>query len=166
MEKLLRTLSETFPHINFVAGEAFVWSPATATISYRTGQEERHHQWALLHETAHALLNHHSYDQDIDLLLLEVAAWQKAKELAKKVHIEVDEDHVQDCLDTYRDWLHQRSTCPRCSTVSLQSSTKEYRCYNCAAVWQVSSSRFCRPYRRSGIQNKKSPETAPQAIFH
>ena len=166
MEKLLRTLAGAFPHIQFVSGEAFFWSPATTSVTYKqAGQEESHHAWALLHETAHALLNHQNYEHDVDLLLLEVAAWQKAKELGVSFGVEIDEEHVQDCLDTYRDWLHQRSTCPRCSTVSLQISAQAYRCHNCAADWQVSASRFCRPYRLSKNTQKKSPAAVPQATF-
>jgi hypothetical protein len=111
------------------------------------------------------MLGHQTYRSDFELLLLEVAAWDKAKQLAASQGITMDEEHIQDCLDTYRDWLHERSTCPRCGTVSLQASPSEYNCHNCSASWQVSKSRFCRPYRLSGNQNKKSPDVVTQATF-
>jgi hypothetical protein len=58
----------------------------------------------------------------------------------------IDEEHIQNCLDTYRDWLHKRSTCPRCDSHGLQTS-EQYKCYNCRAVWRVGNERFCRAYR-------------------
>jgi hypothetical protein len=133
-------------------------------VTYRLGDDEQQ-RWALLHEAAHVLLGHTNYRLDVDLLLLEVAAWGKAKELAGELGVSIDENHIQDSLDTYRDWLHQRSACPRCSTVSLQVSSREYRCHNCLASWHVSTSRFCRPYRLGTKPSKKSPEVS-RATFH
>ncbi len=166
MQALLGKLREMLPHVIFEPGEAFFWSPEHSRITYKAFSTEKpQHTWALLHEASHALLGHKSYQKDLDLLLLEVEAWKKAKELAKRFGIVISEDHIQDCLDTYRDWLHQRATCPRCSTVSLQVSTREYRCHNCLAGWSVSASRFCRPYRMSSTSNRKSPEAIPQTTF-
>ncbi len=157
MEKLTAKLQKILPDIHFQQGESFYWSPQHKRITYILENNE-HNTWALLHEASHAILDHSTYNSDYELLHLEVAAWDEAKNLAKKYKISIDEDHIQDCLDTYRDWLHQRSTCPSCSTVCFQSSPNEYRCHNCYTVWRVSNSRFCRPYRLRGIiQNKKSP---------
>jgi len=165
MQKLLAELKRLLPHVSFEAGEAFFWSPGTNKITYKPGKAKgNQYKWALLHESAHALLAHQDYKYDIELLLLEVEAWEKAKSIAKDLGLTIEEDPIQDCLDTYRDWLHQRSTCPRCSTASLQVSPREYRCHNCSADWNVSASRFCRPYRISGQQTKKSPEVI-QATF-
>jgi hypothetical protein len=149
METVLTRLKTTFQDITFEPGDTFFWSPKNQKITYDAGAPptDQHATWALLHETAHALLGHKKYQYDVDLLLLEVEAWQRAKGLAESFGITIEEDHIQDCLDTYRDWLHQRATCPRCSTVSLQIPRQDYRCHNCAATWTVSSSRFCRPYR-------------------
>lgn len=166
MEKLLKKLRVDLPKVSFEPGNIFSWSPEHSLITYRTdSKEELQNSWALLHEAAHALLGHSSYQRDADLLMMEVAAWKRAEELAHESGTTISEDHIQDCLDTYRDWLHQRSTCPRCSTVSFQVSTREYRCHNCLATWSVSKARFCRPYRLSNASNKKSPETIPQATF-
>jgi hypothetical protein len=104
--------------------------------------------WSLLHETGHGLLVHADYQSDLELLHMEVAAWEKAKELGQAFGVQIDPNHIEDCLDTYRDWLHRRSTCPTCGSVSLQHNSTEYHCHNCNAMWQVSSSRFCRPYRQ------------------
>jgi hypothetical protein len=166
MDVLLKKLKKKLPNIVFEAGDAFFWSPEHATVTYkRSSSQKREHTWALLHEASHALLNHKTYRRDIELLQLEAAAWEQAKQLANELNINISDDHIQDCLDTYRDWLHQRATCPRCSTVSFQVNSREYRCHNCAATWQVTASRFCRPYRLSNAPNKKSPQAVPQATF-
>ncbi len=147
MQKLLKALRTDFPDIRFVEGKTFFWSPKDRTVTYSLDKTSAS-RWALLHEVSHGILNHTSYKSDFDLVKLEVAAWAEAKSLGKRYKINIDEEHVQDCLDTYRDWLHRRSTCPACGVVSLQKDYRTYECFNCHAVWEVSHSRFCRPYRR------------------
>ncbi len=152
VQRALKHLKKHLPHVIYEPGESFFWSPKHQKITYdSTPRANDSAIWALLHESAHAILNHQKYSFDIDLLLLEVEAWDKAKDLAQELGVNIDENHIQDCLDTYRDWLHQRATCPRCSTVSLQSDSAQYNCHNCQASWTVSSSRFCRPYRRQSL---------------
>lgn len=164
MESLLKRLSQEITGVTYQPGEAFCWSPEHRTITFRDTTEPTDlDQWALLHEAGHAMLDHKSYTSDLHLLLLEVEAWEKAVEVGKSYGIEIDLDHVQDCLDTYRDWLHQRSLCPTCSTTSLQISEGTYRCHNCTAEWHVTTSRFCRAYRRrklSVVQHKALPKKA------
>jgi hypothetical protein len=136
--------------------------------------QDQQAQWALLHETGHALLEHQSYKGDFELLRLEVAAWERAREVAATIShdfspdstpdagmdVTIDEDHIQDCLDTYRDWLYKRSICPTCTTKCLQQDDfVHYRCFNCHTTWRVSSNRFCRAYR-----NTKNVSEA--ATFH
>ncbi len=157
MAKVVSMLQKIAPDIIFIKGDSFYWSPKHKTVTYRTDSKDPACDWALLHETAHALLGHKSYHSDFKLLILEVEAWQKAQTLGEELGILIDEDHIQDCLDTYRDWLHQRSTCPRCSVVCLQTSTHEYCCHNCNALWRVSATRFGRPYRKL-IISKQEPE--------
>jgi hypothetical protein len=148
MQTTINRLNALYPALNFKAGKQFYWSPETAEIFYNEAANDDQAQWSLLHETGHALLQHTSYTADVELLRLEVAAWGKARELAELLDIKLDEDHIQDCLDTYRDWLYKRSICPKCHTKCLQQDNRvNYRCFNCHAVWQVSSSRFCRAYR-------------------
>lgn len=145
---MINELTKIMPDIQFTPGERFAWSPAERKITYTESQIEADGRWALLHETGHALLGHLSYKSDIELLKMEVAAWEKAKELAKRLGLEISEEHIQQCLDSYRDWLHRRSTCPACGTNTLQNDlSSTYGCFNCHARWQVSPSRFCRSYR-------------------
>ncbi len=131
-----------------VVGDSFSWSPKDNKVfADKSRLDQPHGQLALIHEAGHALLGHQLYSSDIDLLLKEVAAWNEAKKIANKLGVEYDEEHVEDCLDTYRDWLHRRSQCPTCDIGSMQSSISSYECINCHQKWRVSNSRFCRSYR-------------------
>jgi hypothetical protein len=152
MDKLLARLRADYPQLRFEPGTTFSWSPASSVITYP--KVPRDHStvtaaaFSLLHETGHALLDHQRYALDYELLQLEAAAWERARTLAAAYDIALDDDHVQDCLDSYRDWLYRRSICPSCTTKALQLDGQTiYQCYNCRATWQVSGDRFCRPYR-------------------
>jgi hypothetical protein len=150
MESLIAKLRKDFPALSFAAGEDHFWSPHKKRITYtiEDQSDSSNKYWSLLHEVGHAILGHQTYKSDFELLQLEVAAWEKACSLAKRYGLSVDEDHIQNCLDSYRDWLHRRSTCPVCGNHSLQDSARSYQCFNCQTRWGVSVSRFCRPYRR------------------
>jgi hypothetical protein len=155
MPDLVRALAKTYPHLKFVAGSSFYWCPETSEVFYDADRLDASDgncagNWSLLHETSHAVLDHSAYKTDVELLHLEVAAWSQAVVLAPKYDVVIDEDYIQDCLDTYRDWLYRRSLCPGCGSQCLQSEeTSHYRCFNCHTRWHVSPSRFCRAYRRA-----------------
>jgi hypothetical protein len=152
METFVNTLRKDFPALQFVAGSKASWSPLARLITYKAMANSDSALWTLLHELGHALLEHTSYESDASLLQKEAAAWKKAQQIAKKYNIAISEDHIQDCLDTYRDWLHKRSNCPVCSHHGIQPSQSRYSCPNCQNTWKVSSARFCRPYRLKNIQ--------------
>lgn len=153
--KIVLRLQNDFPDIQFIGGTSFYWSPRKQTVYYQEGTEdEPQSTWAILHELGHALLGHRDYLSDFNLLQLEIEAWEQAKKLAYTYKATIEEGHIQDCLDTYRDWLYQRSTCPRCTSGSLQIDTHQYSCLNCNEIWRVSRSRKCRTYRRRSVQNK------------
>lgn len=160
MQELISRLRTGYPDLRIIAGRQFYWSPETREVFYKRGAKGDKAVWSLLHETGHALLGHATYKADFELLLLEIAAWGKARELARSFKIIIDEDHIEDCLDTYRDWLYKRSICPKCSTKCLQQSDfVHYRCFNCHTVWRVTGNRFCRAYR-------STKNVAPQPVFH
>lgn len=166
MKRLLKDLGLKLPEVTWAPGTAFCWSPQQQQITYRkTPSPTELDEWALLHEAGHALLNHKTYNSDLELLLLEVAAWEKAVETGIDLGIVIDPDHIQDCLDTYRDWLHQRSSCPVCLSTCLQISLTTYRCHNCTTEWRVSTSRFCRAYRRRALSAKEKRTPAKQTTF-
>lgn len=158
METAIETLRRRFPQLHFTAGDTFCWSPGTREVFYDTNRRLDTGVWSLLHETGHALLEHASYKADFELIRLEVAAWEKAKELAVELDTTIDEEHIQDCIDTYRDWLYRRSICPSCNNKCLQESElAQYYCFNCHETWHVTPSRFCRAYRAKQTTTRPSP---------
>ncbi len=146
MGTLVSKLRQDYPGLVFTQSSVASWSPQSRQIFYSNSRKTRD-VWSLLHELGHALLGHNSYESDVELLHKELAAWHKASDVGKKYGILIDEEHIQNCLDTYRDWLHKRSSCPDCQKHGLQQSKGLYNCLNCRATWKVSSERFCRPYR-------------------
>jgi hypothetical protein len=145
--KLLEQLQNDFSKINFKASDRFQWSPEEKTIYFV--ENTKNAAWSLLHEAGHMLCKHTSYSNDLGLLRMEVEAWEKARQLAEKYGHKIDEKHIDKCLDTYRDWLYKRSSCPSCTQAGVEHTTGHYRCINCGHLWKVSSERFCRPYRKT-----------------
>ncbi len=147
-KRFIERLAKDYRQFQFVAGEEDHWSAKSDTITYNSERPGPLMRYSVLHELAHALLGHTTYKSDFELLKLEAEAWELATKIGHKYHVEVDNEHIQNCLDTYRDWLYQRSTCPQCGTHVLQSKPHRYHCYNCKASWKVTTSSFARPYRR------------------
>ena len=142
---LLSELRKNFPTILFETGDDFRWSPSTQTVFYKQDSTE---VATLLHETAHAILNHTSYQHDIDLIHLEREAWNKTAELGKQFDVHIDDESVETALDTYRDWLHARSLCPTCRQNGVQASESTYTCVICGQQWSVNDARSCGLKRR------------------
>lgn len=141
-------LLSSFPGIHFARGKTFVWSPAKKTVFYDpTRVETPLGGLALLHEIGHAELGHTSYELDTELIDMEVAAWEEAKELATKLAFQIDHSHIEECLETYRLWLYKRSRCPKCDNTGLQVNGRTYSCFLCGSQWQVASSHSLQPRR-------------------
>ncbi len=140
---LLKQLEKDYPKLAFKASDVFCWSPSKKTVFY--SQLTSSHQKALLlHELAHALLKHRDFDQDIDLLHQERVAWEHAKEtLATRYNVKITEEDIETALDSYRDWLHQRSKCPDCASNAPQTKTGTYRCIVCGCQWRANDARLC-----------------------
>lgn len=148
-KRLVTSLQKDYPQFLFKKGTIEHWSPRSKTITYNPSRSWEELSCGILHELAHALLNHSSYGSDLELLKLESQAWELAARIGRRYKVKIDRDHIQNCLDTYRDWLHRRSTCPNCATHVIQKDAKSYQCFNCQTLWRVSNGRFVRPYRRS-----------------
>jgi len=59
MQDLITKLTADFPHLRFVAGKSFCWSPATNEVFYRkAARASQADKWSLLHEVSHAKLGH------------------------------------------------------------------------------------------------------------
>ncbi len=142
---LLKKLSKDFSAISFKAGDEFRWSSSTHTVWYVS---ESNDTVTLLHETAHGILEHSMYSNDIELLRLERDAWTKAIDLGVAYGVTISDEHVESSLDTYRDWLHTRSLCPTCQQNGIQENENQYLCVICGQKWRVNDARHCSLKRR------------------
>lgn len=141
-----------FPNIDFMSAQRFVWSPKKQVVYYDNRRlKTQAGQIALLHEIGHALLKHQTYEYDIDLINMEVEAWDEARRLAKQFKVSLNEEHINQCLETYRIWIYKRSRCPECSNISLQQTPTSYACFNCGSSWQVAQSKTVQPRRMNCI---------------
>lgn len=139
---LIDKLTSDFPEFIFEDSHDFWWSNTKNTIFINSVAPDA--KSYILHELAHALLGHRGYKRDIDLLKLERDAWEYAKlNLASTYEVDVDEEKIQHNLETYRDWLHARSQCPRCEATGLQIKRNSYQCLSCNQVWTVNEARVC-----------------------
>jgi hypothetical protein len=152
---LLTKLSADFPTITFQPSAEFFWSPSKAAVHFNDADPLRDN--LLLHELAHGVLGHQEYSRDVELIAMETAAWEKAQELAPTYDITIDENAVQDHLDTYRDWLHARSLCPKCDATGLQGTTHSYRCLACGHEWRANTAQLCALRRYAVTETSKNP---------
>ncbi len=127
--------------ISLQQSDNFYWDPAANTVFYNPNAQNA--SLFLLHELGHALLGHGAYNTDIELIGMERAAWERAKQLCHQYGIAAQSDIVQDSLDTYRDWLHARSLCPHCGATGVQAGAQSYQCFNCNTTWRVNEARTC-----------------------
>lgn len=115
-----------------------MWSPNTNSITYDVDRANTNDgRLALIHEIGHALLEHRIYQFDAELVKMEMDAWDQTRQLAATYGVEIDEDHIAQCIESYDRWLTKRATCPDCTNFSLQRARDEYACFGCGAVWQV-----------------------------
>ena len=168
--QIIQTLRERYKDLHFLPSDTYYWSPSDRTVYYKKADRSESGVWSLLHEVGHGILGHTKYYSDFELVRMEMEAWEKAKEIAAGLNDErrttndelvassvlnsqfsiiINEDHIQDCLDSYRDWLHKRSLCPDCRLSSIQTDAQTYTCVFCHKKWHVTAERFCRPYRKT-----------------
>ena len=138
---ILKQLKSDFPQFSFKKGEKFLWSSSDNTIYYASNANNQ--LIFTLHELSHALLGHSNYNQDIQLITMERQAWDHTKGLAKKYGVEISDEIIQSTLDSYREWLHLRSTCPKCSATGVQTDKSDYKCLACNNTWRVNEARIC-----------------------
>lgn len=139
---LLERIEADFPSLHFKAGDDFEWSPSTSTIMFIPDNE--HLSERLLHELAHAELSHANYHRDVELIAMERDAWEFAKtSLAPRYETTIPVEIIDKDMDTYRDWLHARSTCPACSATGIQTADSTYTCVACRTSWHVNQAKGC-----------------------
>lgn len=151
--KLVATLKLLYPEIEFTEGNSFSYTYGGNTITYPINNSNTDRfSYSLLHEIGHAIELHNNFKNDLELLKIERSAWENAIIIGQKIDILISKEHIEKCMDTYRDWLYARSLCPYCHQCGLQSSTTEYTCLFCRNRWRVSKSRLCRVTRRQALK--------------
>ena len=138
---LLLRLKMDYPQFLFKLDDNFSWSSSDNTIYYNKKIDNQ--SVFLLHELSHALLGHTSYTNDIQLITMERQAWDYTIKLALSYNITIPDQIIQSTLDSYRDWLHSRSKCPKCQAIGLQIREYTYSCPACDHKWQVNEARTC-----------------------
>lgn len=133
MQELIERLRSDYPHLRFKEGKRFSFRPVRTIIFVLGpgGNEQKFNKLQLLHELGHAVLEHKNFATDPERLQMERAAWEQAQILCEKYDVEYDEDFVEMALDTYRDWLHRKSTCSKCGLTCYQTRDGKYHCPNC-----------------------------------
>lgn len=128
--ELITKLRKDNPELIIRDGKKFAFRPPRTVI---LGPSEPFWGLLALHEVSHAVLKHKTFRTDVGRLRMETEAWEKARELASRYDLEWSEDFVQTQLDTYRDWLHQKSRCPNCGLTRFQTLDSQYHCPSCEA---------------------------------
>ena len=126
--EFLQRLKGDFPEFRFIEGAKFAFRPPKTIV---LGPSEPFSELLALHEVSHAILEHKTFRMDVERLRMESEAWEKARGLALKYDIEVNEDLIQGELDTYRDWLHNKSRCKKCGLTRYQTPDGIYHCPRC-----------------------------------
>jgi len=149
---LLERLKSDYPKLRFREGKKFAFRPPR-TVFYEAEQLKQSRQvepghpeqpvgleradcsgqaeLQLLHELGHAVLEHKNFRTDLERLKMEVAAWAEARKFCEQYNIYYDEEFVEGQLDSYRDWLHAKSRCPRCGLTRYQTPNGQYHCPGC-----------------------------------
>lgn len=142
------------PSLKILPGDGFGWNYEDRIISYDASDPKASE--FLMHELGHALLKHSTYRKDVELLEMERAAWDKATDISSLFKIHIDNKTIDESLDTYKDWLHNRSLCPRCEATGIQIGPKSYSCLACHQLWTVNEARTCQLRRYSNTKKRPS----------
>ena len=140
--QLLQRVQQDYRNLRFITGKKFAFRPPRTIViadftqmpEFREPGVQKICSLRLLHELGHATLGHRNFATDIERLRMERAAWDKAREFCKDYGVAYDEDFVEAELDTYRDWLHQRSKCRECGQTRYQGADGKYHCPFCDSL--------------------------------
>ena len=123
----LAKIKSDFPSLKFVPGKRFLFRPPKTVVYVADSPDIL----IFLHEMGHALTSLYDFKTEVGRLKIEVLAWEKARELANSYEIPVDEDLIEGELDSYRDFLHQKSRCPNCGLTRFQTPDGVFYCPRC-----------------------------------
>ena len=125
----LEKIISLYPNFTFRSGQKFKFRQQK-TIYYSLSETDNF-PILLLHELAHANLGHYSFETNLERLKIESAAWEETKNLCQKFNLSFSDDFAKTELDTYRDWLHQKSLCRNCGLIRFETSDGNYHCPRC-----------------------------------
>jgi hypothetical protein len=129
-QSIITAIVADFPDFKWKFSGRFEWNFAKNTIYL--GEPQPNYALLALHELSHALLSHKDYKQHISRLKMEREAWNYAKtQLCPRYKIPFNEDFAEIQLDSYRNWLHQKSKCPVCKQTRYQDKNGRYHCPFC-----------------------------------
>ena len=138
MQEFVEVLAHDFPSLRFKPGKKFAFRPPRTVFFEQPTERESSdasvldsYRLRLLHELGHAQLGHTDFVTDVERLKLERAAWEKAREFCAIYNVNYDEDLIEVELDSYRDWLHNRSRCPECGLTRYQTVDGASHCPGC-----------------------------------
>ena len=123
----LAKIKSDFPSLKFTPGKRFLFRPPR-TVVYEADSPDK---LLFLHELGHALIGLYDFKTEVGRLKIEVLAWKKARELASSYGVLIDEDLIESELDSYRDFLHQKSRCPKCGLTRFQTPDGAFYCPRC-----------------------------------
>lgn len=146
LEVWVRLLSEKYPQFKIRRAQRFSFRPTNRVYlgTIESAEEainlagiedysniDNYYKLLALHELGHALCKHKTFTQDITRLKMEREAWEKAQELCDEFRINYSEEFIEAQLDSYRNWLHQRSRCRKCGLTGYQDKSGVYHCPRC-----------------------------------
>ena len=134
-QAFLIALTEAYPDFSWQLGTRFKYRPEkTIMIDQNSPAPWPYFALLTLHELGHALSHHKDYKTDVERLRIESEAWQRAKrEITAHPNwgVAYDEEFAEYELDSYRDWLHQKSKCKKCGLTRYQTTDGKYHCPQC-----------------------------------
>ena len=136
---VIQRIISDYPQFTFKVSNRFRFYPPKTIF---LGPPEPNYTLLALHELGHALSKHKDYSTAIERLKIEREAWQRAKTVYSNYTKQAPElfPHPWDAtydefteiqLDTYRDWLHTQSKCPRCGLTRFQTPDGTFHCPHC-----------------------------------
>lgn len=140
-QKFVRLLERDYKEVEFRWGQPrFSYRLKNGKKVVFLGEPQPNFGLLALHELGHALCEHKDYNTHVERLKIESEAWEMAKTVysnyATNTHLadilpEWNEDIVQEKLDTYREWLHNKSLCKKCGLTMYQTKDGKYHCPRC-----------------------------------
>lgn len=135
----LLELKDTYPDFSWKIGSRFKYKPEkTIFIDENCPAPWPYYALLALHELGHGLSKHKDYKTDVERLRIESEAWQRAKREIEshknwqsEYGVSYNEDFAEAELDSYRDWLHNKSKCKKCGLTRFQTEDGHYHCPNC-----------------------------------